>query len=346
MVVFGCLPDIAPKRYEEFKSIPKVAPKEIEKIEDFFFPDAEAFENISDAHIIRKQSSRFWLRSLLRNARLVRLGTGSGFSDFLHQAFIEGKSKLAALRDETPDNYYMQISRGCVGKCSYCAIRKSIGHVKSRPQSMLTEELLKGLQAGYREIIVIGDDPGCYGIDNGGSLPVLLSAFMETCDEYGRDNRGERGTTNFHLKEIHPKHLIKQSRSLPEPNKRASIKTLLCPIQSANDRVLDLMQREHNYKELKFALQHIQTNHPEMTVTTQIIAGFPTETDDEFMQTLKGVRECNFRSVVVFPYDDKEGTEASRLQGKLPKALIRQRVRQAFRYFSEHGIHAHYSCAP
>ena len=104
------------------------------------------------------------------------------------------------------------------------------------------------------------------------------------------------------------------------------------------------MKREHTMADLRASLVSMLVAFPKINLLTQIIVGFPTETDTDFQQTLEAVKGSGFKSVVVFPYDDKEGTEASLIHDKVPSRILRQRMRQAFQYFRENNIEALYNC--
>ena len=103
------------------------------------------------------------------------------------------------------------------------------------------------------------------------------------------------------------------------------------------------MGREHSAADLRETIQQIKARAPTVRLDTQIIVGFPTETEADLQETLDFVRDVGFDSVVVFPFDDKEGTLASQLEGKVSEAEIERRVQSAFRYFRHVRIRAYYS---
>lgn len=119
---------------------------------------------------------------------------------------------------------------------------------------------------------------------------------------------------------------------------------ILCPIQSGSDRILGLMRREHAADDLLRTLRSIKTRFPDVRLETQIIVGFPTETDADLARTLEFIADARFDSVVVFPYDDKEGTAASALRGKVSREETRRRIRAAFRCLHRSHIKTYHSC--
>lgn len=342
IVVYGCLPDIAEDRYREFADIPKVAPREIEKIEDYFPGQIKKYADITDTNLVDKKGSHIF-KSIVRTIQTKPTMD----LEFWHRMLASGRKKIADIVSPPATPYYLFACRGCLGLCSYCAIRKSVGSVRSKPIPMVVNEFQKGVKDGYRDFTILGDDPGCYGVDLGSSLPDLLQALFSAASDIEREELGSKkdlGSITFRLNEIHPKFLIPYSEKFLEMERFASINSILCPIQSGNSRVLDLMQREHTAEEFEEVVKKIRRHQPQTIFNTQIIVGFPSETEDEFQETLERVARCQFNSVVVFPYDDKFGSDSSLLPEKVPAQTIQRRMRQAFQYFAKTGVTAYYKC--
>lgn len=342
MVVFGCLPDIAEERFREFADLPKVAPREIEKIEEFFPGKIKSYADVADTNLIDKKNTNVF-KSLKRTIQTQPTMD----REFWHRMMATGRKKLTDLISPPVTPYYLFACRGCLGLCSYCAIRKSVGSVRSKPIAAVVTEFQNGIRDGYRDFTILGDDPGCYGIDLESSLPELLQAlFAATAEAEGY--KGKKGITRgeviFRLNEIHPKFLIPYTENFLAMERFSSIRSILCPIQSGSSRVLELMQREHTAEQFEEVVHKIRTQQPQTLFNTQIIIGFPSETEDEFHETLDRVARCQFNSVVIFPYDDKNGSDSSLLPGKIPAKIIQKRMRTAFQYFDKAGINAYYKC--
>jgi tRNA A37 methylthiotransferase MiaB len=207
-------------------------------------------------------------------------------------------------------------------------------------------EFHRGVDEGYRIFNVLGDDPGCYGVDLSSSFPRLLDALFDASRLRGGSGQlhATTGNIRFHLSEIHPKHLILYDRELLGLPGLPMLKNILIPIQSGSDRVLQLMEREHSAASLLQTLHRIRRRCPGVRLETQIIVGFPSETDSDLEKTLDFVRSARFDSVVVFPYHDKEGPFASKHDAKIPPEEIQRRMRSAFRYFRRARIRAYDSC--
>ncbi len=341
MVVYGCLPDIAKDRYEEFADIPKVAPRELEKIQEYFPGTRKTLTEVPDSNTIGKNGDSVFTSI----ARVIQTRPALD-REFLHRTVAAGRKKIANMVSPPSTPFYLFICRGCLGLCSYCGIRKSIGTVHSKPLGSVVAELQGGIKDGYNEFTILGDDPGCYGIDVDRTLPELLQALFAVAAE-AEQSRGDSGSSGkpivFHLNEIHPKYLIPYSEKFLAMERFASVRSILCPIQSGSNRILDLMQREHTAEQFERAVKNIRAQQPRTFFHTQMIVGFPSETEEDFQQTLDLVARCRFDSVVIFPYDDKNRTGSSLLQEKIPSPVIKKRMKEAFRFFKKAGVPAFYN---
>lgn len=339
VLVYGCLPDIAPEKYRNIADYQYLSTKNINDIDRYFPGIRHPFAEIKDAHGIPINIKHTpWTGAVVKFFKefeispmfLTRVAT------YLYNR-TKNKSK----------GYYLSTSRGCLGSCSYCAIRYAVGTIRSKPIDTVVEEFLEGYEAGQRDFILVGDDVGAYGMDRGEHFPQLLSRLLEEAGrlEYRspappRDN----GRIGFHIEEIHPKWLVQYGDEFAALLSSKGIKSILCPVQSGNDRILGLMEREHDSEGARAAIAKIRAANPDVSLTTQIIAGFPTETDDEFEDTLQHLGETRFGVVIVFPYDDKENTVASGIYPKVPADVIQARVKKACCHLRKKGIRAYLSC--
>jgi tRNA A37 methylthiotransferase MiaB len=340
MIVYGCLPDIARDRYKaEFADVPNVAPREIEKIEKYFPGNKKKYSEIAESNLMSRQNGNIF-KSL---ARVIQTRPKINH-EFLHRMISVGRKRTMDFLFPPVTPYFLFVCRGCLGKCSYCGIRRAIGSVRSKPVATVVTEFQQGIKDGYRDFTILGDDPGCYGIDLGSSLPELMKALFTSAPDAGDQKNGVKRDITFHLNEIHPKFLIPYADKFSEMERFSSVRTILCPIQSGSNRILELMQREHTIEQFEEAVKKIQIRHPQVLFSTQIIIGYPTETEDDFHMTLECVARCQFNSVVIFPYDDKSGTDSSLISDKVPSEIIEKRVLKAFKYFAKANVTAYYKC--
>ena len=325
LLVFGCLPDIAPHRIEKIDTIYKIAPKDLDRIDTFFEGIQVRYADILTPSTMKNPSYVDLVQLLKRNLFKRNI------LESLFRRLPEFFSKPNKL-------YYLMVCQGCLGNCSYCAIRRAVGSTKSKPIASVIAEFHAGIKAGYHNFVLLGDDLGSYGLDGPGTLPILMQSLQEVIKGINKPS------VRFHLKEVHPKFLLHYEDLLLPLFEPSNIKSLLCPIQSGSPRILGLMRREHTVDDIKRLIGKIHQINPDIELATQIIVGFPTETEEDFEATLRLVAELKFRWLVVFPYDPKNGTPAAAMAGQIPIEIVRKRVRKATKYFRHFGIKALTRC--
>jgi threonylcarbamoyladenosine tRNA methylthiotransferase CDKAL1 len=340
MVVYGCFPDIARERFKEFADISKVAPREIDTIEQFFPVNTKKFSEVDDSNLMGKRRESFF-KAMVRTIQ-TRPTLDSEYMrrliDMVHQRF-------KSVFHSQPDPYYLFICRGCLGKCTYCARRRSIGSIRSKPVATVISEFQRGIKEDHRDFVVFGDDPGCYGIDQGSTLPELMKILFSAAAEVKKSENGSdtvRKEITFYLDEIHPKFLISYTEKFLTLENFSSVRSILSPFQSGSNRILELMGREHTAEQYEEVVKKIHVKQPQTLFHAHIIVGFPSETEEDFHKTLDFVVRCGINSVVVFPYGEKSGCASALLQEKIPPKIIKRRMREAFKYFKKAGIPAYY----
>lgn len=210
---------------------------------------------------------------------------------------------------------YLKISEGCDHTCAFCAIPGFRGRFRSRPLEDLVRETRSLVQDGVREVILVSQDTLAYGKDIGleGGIEALLEALLEIDD-----------LAWIRLLYAYPNLL---SNSLID---QISAQDRLCsyfdiPYQHASASVLERMRRGGNRRVFERQLARIRAAIPRAGIRTSFIVGFPGETDEDFQELLEFMTEARFESVGVFVYSDEEGTAASNLDRKVPRALALER---------------------
>ena len=340
-VVYGCLPAISPARYDEFRGIEYITPKDLDRFDLIFNHASVKLTDIEDTNVLNSVKSY----NLYHSIKQKLLSKEMLLPEFHKKAVMTGLKSIQRRFAKEATHYYLYVARGCLGKCSYCAIRRSIGSVRSKPVETVLRELRAGLAGSYRDFVILGDDPGCYGLDQGQSFPELMSALYETADSlHNGQGQNGNGHVRFHIWEIHPKYLILYAQQLKPILSSQSLKSILCPVQTMNDRLLQSMQREHTAREISEVVMATKRNNAGLELHTQIMVGFPGETEDEYKETLDEVSRLGFNSVVVFKYHDKEGTAASRLERKISDPIKEYRLKHAVTFLKHKGIRAYTSC--
>ena len=210
---------------------------------------------------------------------------------------------------------YIKIEDGCENRCTYCAIPRARGNVRSKLPEEVINEVKGFIKAGCREIVLTGIETASYGKDLEG---VTLGNLLTEADAISDGCTIRLGSLDPSLFKQQFVDEIKDLRSLA-PHFHISL-------QSGSSKVLALMKRKYNAEGAKRAMQRIRQAIPGVMFTTDIIVGFPGETEENFLETVEFVKEAGFLSAHIFPYSEREGTAASLLPDKIPVAVRRERA--------------------
>ncbi len=209
---------------------------------------------------------------------------------------------------------FLKIQDGCDRYCAYCLIPYARGFSRSKSLEQIDKEL-KALNAnGYKEIVFVGINLSDYGKNTEYSLPDAL-ALAEKYENIKRIRLGS----------LEPDHITK------EMIERLSKIEKLCPqfhisLQSGSDSVLKKMNRHYTAKDYEELTINLRNAFPEATITTDILTGFPTETEEEFYETLEFTRRIKFEKAHIFPYSIRKGTVAAKLP-QLQNAVKEERAK-------------------
>lgn len=231
-----------------------------------------------------------------------------------YKGFIESR-----LDPYDKNSFAIKISTGCVGECSYCSVRMRRGTVRSKTPDEVLAEFRRGLEQGYRHFVFIGTDIGDYGKDIGLDLIDLLRLVVAL-----------PGHFRIRLRNLNPRWLIAQVEEFCQILKSGKISFAQLAIQSGNDRILGLMRRGYRAGDLMKAAQAVRQACPSIVLRTQIIAGFPTESDEDFQDSVKVVESGLFDYADFFRYTHRPHTAAAQIGPDVPFATIMQRYRKLF----------------
>ena len=197
---------------------------------------------------------------------------------------------------------FIKVEDGCNNFCTYCVIPYARGRVVSRSEESCLKEAEFLVSSGFKEIIVSGIHLCSYGKDQGKDILSLLE-LLKKIDSI-------EGLERLRLGSLEPKSMT--------PEFIAGLKELkhLCPhfhlsLQSGSDTVLKRMNRKYTTAEYEDRVKALRAEFPDMSLTTDIITGFPEETEEEFNETIEYARKLKFAKIHVFPYSEREGTKAA-----------------------------------
>ena len=204
---------------------------------------------------------------------------------------------------------YIKIQDGCNQFCSYCIIPYARGRVRSRAEEDILQEVRGIVAAGYREIVLTGIHISSYGLDRGGPELLQLIRKLHEID----------GLKRIRLGSLEPRIVTEQFA------RQLSALPGLCPhfhlsLQSGSDAVLGRMNRHYTAGEYFQTTEILRNCFRDPAITTDVIVGFPGETEEEFRETEAFVRKVNFYEMHIFKYSRRQGTRAAMMEGQLTEA--------------------------
>lgn len=289
---------------------------------------------IEGVDLVIGTQDRSRILDLIEQVRNERKLTEQNEADDWHEEFEPSRARLpfSAVRDirqvkefeelpllegESRTRAMLKIQEGCNQFCTYCIIPYARGPVRSRlPQNALAEAE-KLVQAGYKELVLTGIHTGAYGQDLDGdwNLARLVRKLVQI-----------KGLKRLRLSSIEPMEftpdLLESIFSYPEVCPHLHI-----PLQSGSDAVLTRMQRPYTLGEYKRLLDQLFQHIPDVAVTTDVIVGFPGESERDHRDALAFVESCSFAKIHVFPYSRREGTPAAGYPDQIPNRVKEERVK-------------------
>ncbi|MDD3302434.1 MAG: radical SAM protein [Candidatus Gracilibacteria bacterium] len=212
------------------------------------------------------------------------------------------------------NNFFLEIARGCIHNCSYCITKKAIGYVKSVPKKKILESLDFASKNGYKNIILVSDDLTSYGKDIGEDFSSL---FVDMC---------KYEDLKFNFNYVEPSEFLKIYPKIKHFMDRVSEITM--PIQSFNDRILELMRRKYKVDEVMNLIQEIKNDYPKLPIYNHIIYGYPTETFDEFKNNIEKAKYFDGNLFNLYSY--RKGTKKFDNDLLLSKEEIIKRLKILF----------------
>jgi len=324
LLPLGCIikirPDLA-RHDSNYSELTKKI-KSISRFENHNFPAANCpypeFWQIADSLFERRTSSEMICGYCHRNPK----GILGRVNVILEASIIKVFARYRRWIDRetlvpSDKTFCLRISTGCKGNCSYCSIKLARGSIKSRPIDDIVNSFRHGLDLGYKDFALLGTDVSDYGKDQGKDLLDLLKKLVS-----------HQGEFKLRLRNINPRWLIPSVDAFCEIAKTEKIAYILCPIESGSDQILEKMDRRYNAEDFIAAATKIRRTCPKISIKTQILVGFPGETENDFRKSEELFRLGLFDYVEVYAYTDRQGTRAANLPNHVPKEVITQRYRK------------------
>lgn len=225
---------------------------------------------------------------------------------------LEGERILA----NAPYFAYLKVADGCDNCCSYCAIPLIRGKFRSRPMENIIEEAKALVSAGVTELNVVAQDTTRYGEDRYGEfmLPELLTELCKI-----------EGAKWIRILYCYPDHITDELLDVMAKEEKI-VKYMDIPIQHANGRLLSLMNRHGDSEKLLALMKKIRARMPDIAIRSTVIAGLPTETQDDFEELIHFIRAVRFERLGCFPYSPEEDTPAAAMDGQVDDEIKQRRT--------------------
>ena len=230
------------------------------------------------------------------------------------------KMEISSFNNHT--RAFVKIEDGCNAFCSYCIIPYTRGRIRSKNKEDVIKEVTKLVEEGYKEIVLTGIHTGKYGIDINSSLEELLNELVKIPNIY------RIRLSSIEINEITPgiKKLLKENKVMA--------KHLHIPLQSGSDKILKLMNRRYNTEEFLNMVDNLR-DIENISLTTDLIVGFPHEEEKDFNDTIETLKKIGFTKIHTFPYSRRSGTPADRMDGQVDSIEKKKRVHQILKISDE-----------
>lgn len=308
LAVTGCVAQAEAKQLS--KEVPFVdliiGPDQIEQLPSLL-------EDVVTRAEEKKEHRAFGVQQPLVEANFIKEGGYSIPIDVVPPYLDENKNEVSK---------YVNIIKGCNNFCTFCVVPYTRGREKSRNVDEILEEVKFYVSKGIKEIILLGQNVNSYGLD-------LLAEQPPTAAQLPADVMLPFADLLYKVSAIEDVERIRFTTSNPHdftPSLAKAFADLpkLCnafhlPVQAGSNRILDRMNRQYTREEYLERVRWIRTVRPEIAFSTDIIVGFPGETEEEFEETLSLVREMKYAFIYAFKYSPRKGTPATRFRDQVPE---------------------------
>ncbi|MBO5095607.1 MAG: tRNA (N(6)-L-threonylcarbamoyladenosine(37)-C(2))-methylthiotransferase MtaB [Bacilli bacterium] len=208
---------------------------------------------------------------------------------------------------------FVKIQDGCNNFCSYCIIPYTRGNVRNKKKEVVLDEVNTLVLNGHKEIVLTGIHTGNYN-DEGYDLACLLNDLVKI-----------NGLKRIRISSIEITELNSNVLEVFK-NSKVLVDHIHIPLQSGSNKILELMNRRYDKTYFINKINEIRSIRPSISITTDVIVGFPNETDELFLETIDTIRKVNFSKLHVFPYSKREGTPAASMENQIDEVIKKERV--------------------
>ena len=241
---------------------------------------------------------------------------------------LEDSDKLAEglpVHRQFKHKAFVSIMKGCNNFCSYCIVPYTRGRERSREYQNILSEVRELANDGVKEVTLLGQNVNSYGknLDD----PVPFAKLLKMVSEV-------EGIERVRFMTSHPKDLSDELIEVIRDNPKIC-RHIHLPMQSGSSRILKLMNRHYDKDTYIKLVKKIRREIPDVAITTDIIVGFPTETEEDFLDTLDVYKECEFDTAFTFIYSKREGTKAAVMDGQIDEKTVKDRFDRLLKLHDE-----------
>ena len=222
------------------------------------------------------------------------------------------------LSDKSRVSVFVSISRGCNKNCAYCIVPTTRGREVSRDINEILKEVKISVHRGAKEIVLLGQTVNSYGLDLNPKIK-----FVELMRQVGE----VEGVERIRFTSPHPQEVRADFYDLVASNPKVC-RHIHMPLQAGSDRILKAMNRNYRKKRYLDIIEGLKTRVPDISITTDIIVGFPGETEEDFQETLEVMKIVEFDSSYSFMFSPRPGTKAEFMEGQLSKEVMLDRLQR------------------
>ncbi len=231
----------------------------------------------------------------------------------------EKEGEIVELEDAYRTSYpntWVNITYGCNNFCSYCIVPYVRGRERSRKPAHILAEVKRLVAEGYKEITLLGQNVNSYGGDGGTGM-----TFAELLEEVAKIE----GKFRVRFMTSHPKDFNEDVVKVMEKHRKVC-RLVHLPVQSGSNSILQAMNRRYTREKYLAEIEMLKARLPEAEVTTDIIVGFPGETEEDYLATEDLVKKVDYASAFTFVYSKRQGTKAATMEEQVPEEIQKERI--------------------
>ena len=329
VICIGCLAKISDKILEHRQDVSVISSHELEKLDQLLDLRIK-FTSIPEPIHVKVFPGEFTESPVFITRVLKKVSARLDVDQLIETKMNEKfPGRYDICKDQSNFKFQVKVSEGCLGKCSYCAIKNVWGDLKSRPLAEIRADFEGCLKRGAKQIVLVAHDLGAYGEDINLTIVDLLRELFRFQKDY-----------QLLLHNMNVQWLIKYAPDIINvcALNSSKIKHMMVPIQSGSNRILTLMGRPYAIENVLQVMVDLRKALPQTLIRSDIMIGFPSETDEDFEQTKNVLRILAKENIGFWltHYSERSGTAAAAMVDKVDAMIVQSRLNKLMEVFPEH----------